>query len=96
MSRTLHVFRIEDGEQHWYVATSARAALAAFVKDSYHPMTVREFRKEYPETTVTQCPDGGRMAIGMENERADFDRVTHTYATWAKLTPPGFLATTLI
>lgn len=81
----LHVYLIEDGASHWYVATSEEAALAEYVETVYGG-SVEDHKEEYPETTITQCDDDHKITITFDPDRGDdFDgdeEVTKTCAEW--------------
>lgn len=92
-----HVYLIDDGESFWYVAPSARAALQRYVKDSYHPLTVTQFRKQYPNTKVSQCADRKRFTVAFEQLNGEFKDETRTFGGWAKnWIEGGMLATSLL
>ncbi len=89
----LHVYLIDDGAQHWYVATDAQHALAQYVDDTYGG-TVEDYLKDYPETTVSQCPDDKTLTINFDPYREiDEDHEeTKTMAEWVKERGEGCLA----
>lgn len=79
-----HVYEIDDGEQHWYVALSSVAAVAAH----------RELLSEPAlDCFVTELADDGLLTISFPDEEGRQPE-TRTCKEWAAL-EEGFLASTL-
>jgi hypothetical protein len=89
----LHVYLIDDGEQHWYIATSARRALTAFAKAQFGT-SATEYLKENPETEISHLPDNEILTINQEGPDGSLKRVRHRCSTWTKQ-GAGFLCTTV-
>lgn len=95
--KRLHVYLIDNGESHWYVASSTRAALRDYVTDGWgKQITIREFRRDNPNVEVTQLPDRRKVKVAFENEGGDYDPVEQTCARWTREQGVGFLATSYI
>jgi len=98
VKKTLHVYEIDDGETHWYVAVSANAALREYLK-MYSHGSIADYRREVPKeerATVAELSDFKCLGIRFENEMGDYDEETVKQCrTWAKQ-GAGFLCTTCI
>lgn len=94
--KSLHVYLIDDGDQRWYVAQSTSRALTLFLKDVTYPkLTIAQYKKECPETTITECPDdkGFTITDRASDTGADQDEhTTMTFAEWIEERGEGCLA----
>ncbi len=88
-----HVYLIDDGEQHWYIAETRRGALTLFAKDQF-AQSAREYLKENPETEIRQLEDNETLSINREEPDGSFKLARHPCSTWAKQ-GVGFLCTTV-
>jgi hypothetical protein len=95
--KSLHVYLIDDGDRRYYVAQTPGRALTMFLKDTTYPkLTASQYRKECPETTITQCDDNREFTITSlaSDTGADEDEnKTLTFAQWIKERGEGCLAT---
>jgi hypothetical protein len=89
---TLHVYKIDDGAQHWYVAASEDHALTQYIEDCYGG-SLEDYRKDNPETTVVQCVDDSNLTITMDEDYDidDPNEVTKTCAEWVEERGEGAL-----
>jgi len=94
----LNVYEIDDGETWHYIAANPERALEFFFFDNYSEFeTMQEFRKEFPEITVSQCNPNTKLTIRFEADEShssDYS-VTKTCAEWAASQDEGFLCSTL-
>lgn len=96
--KKLHVYLIdESGDSHYYVAQTPGRALTMFLKDTTYPkLTVAQYRKECPETTITQCADDKEFTITSRASDTGADEDEHktmTFVQWTKYWGEGCLAT---
>lgn len=93
--KPLHVYLIDDGARHWYVATSEGNALAQYAEDSYGG-SVEDYLADYPETTVTQCDDDKTLTINFDpdHEIDGNQEETKTFAEWVEERDEGRLCST--
>lgn len=81
----LHVYKVEDGETHWYVASSPRDALKQLVHDYTFPVqTAAQWLKENERPAISMLLDDEKLTINMEDEKGDYKPLTDTCAEWAK------------
>jgi hypothetical protein len=95
--KTLHVYLIDTGDSYYYVAPSASRALTLYLKDHTYPrLTQVQYRKECPDTIITQCDDDNEFTItslaGDTGESED-EYKTLTMRKWTKEMGEGCLAT---
>lgn len=94
-TKPLHVYEIEDGETHWYVATSERDAFKLYAEQ--HFLTQAQLKTS--GALASQCADDREMTIMFEDENGEYNDEntrTQTCAQWAKEAGRGFLSTTPI
>ncbi len=96
--KPLHVYLIdESGDCYYYVARSKPSALGLFLKDHTYPkMTITQYRKESPKTTVTLCDDDREFTItslASDTGGPEDEHRTLTMRAWAKEWGEGCLAT---
>lgn len=80
-----HVFLIEDGHSHWYLAPTKIIALNQYARDSGEKPS--EFRRKYPEITVTRLDDNQKLTITNRAEdtgEPEDEEMTKTCGEWAE------------
>lgn len=89
--RPLHVYVIDDGEQHWYAAVSERSAMTRYRRDTW--TTAANTR----EVTVVQCSDFQELTVtsrAQDTGEPKDEHRTQICREWAEEAGSGLIATT--
>jgi hypothetical protein len=97
----LHIYMVDDGEQHWIAAATPEDAFA-FARDDYGVGEDWDDEEARAEITVTQLPDEELLTIGFPDDPPDASdvppggtvdgiRVTATASAWAHHAQAGLM-----
>lgn len=89
----LHLWEVDDGEQHWYSASSEEDALEQHLKPMLDPKTGENMcfdQDEIDEIEVSQVPDNQPVHVKMENNSL----VSKSAKMWCA-DGRGFIASTI-
>lgn len=89
--RAMRVWRIDDGENHWYAAPTEAEAIAMHCE----PQSARDLEDNPPTEWVVVClPDNAPLTITFDDP-GPRTKVTRTAKEWARIEGRGFLASTV-
>jgi len=92
LSTSLHLWYIDDGEQHWYAASSADRAVELHTEPLRDPKTGKVDLSDLEEIEVEQVPDDSVLPV--RHEDYDNQVIRKTAKEWCE-GGEGFIASTV-